>query len=464
MKIEISNKLTLSSFAAAKLPGSIKEKLTFQNPLWEDAVRMSRWTGNIRKELEFFQDIPGGLAVPRGFINSVKHLAAAAGEPIQIIDHRLTLPEIDFNFTGELRDYQEEAVAAVTGQDEGVLCAPTGSGKTIIALAIIAARRQPTLIIVHNKELMNQWMERIEAFTGILRAEIGQIGGGKKVIGEKITVGIVNSLYPIAQDIQQHFGHVIADECHRAPARMFTEALAAFDAKYILGLSATPFRRDGLSSVIFWHCGPLAHKIQQADLEMTGDIVPADVMLRYTRFQPLTDPGFEYGRALAELTEDYSRNSLIAADVAAEAKKGAGICLCLTDRKKHAETLKELIALHNVTADILTGELSAAKRAEIVGRLNTGDIKVLIATGALLGEGFDCRGLSTLFMATPISYQGRVIQYLGRVLRPAPGKSKALIYDYIDRPGVWVNSAHKRQDIYQRNKWSIGYEKKNLAA
>lgn len=463
MLIEIRNKLFLSRLPY-NLADKIKTKLTMANPAFAEAQKMDRWTGNIPRELRFYEKHDNGLAVPRGFLQTLNFMAAGEGERIEIIDKRRTLPEIVFDFSGELRGYQEDAVNATAALDESSLCAPTGSGKTVMALAIIAERQQPALIIVHTRELLKQWIDRIETFLNIPAYDIGVIGGGKKVIGEKITVAIVNSLYPIAQDIRHHFGHVIVDECHRAPARMFTEALAAFDARYILGLSATPFRRDGMSSAIFWHCGPLAHKINQADLEMTGDIVKADVILRHTGFHPSADPASQYSKALAELTEDYHRNALIARDVATEAAIGGGICLILTDRKKHAEALKDLISRHNVKADVLTGESSARERSEIVERLNRGDIEILIATGQLIGEGFDCKGLSTLFLATPISYQGRVIQYLGRVLRPAPGKKRALVFDYIDQDGVLRASAQKRQEIYNRNKWSIFYEKKNIAA
>ncbi len=463
MIIKIENQLILSSLSEARLSEAIKEKLTFRNPAWEEAVRMGRWTGHIQKELKFYRDIPGGLAIPRGLFRSIQLICSDIGEPVIIEDSRRTLPEIDFSFTGDLRDYQREAVAEVMDRGEATLSAPTGAGKTVIALAIIAERKQSCLVIVHNKELLQQWIDRIETFLGIPAEDIGQIGGGKKTIGQQITIGIVNSIYPIAGEIKKHFGHIIVDECHRAPSRTFTEALTAFDARFILGLSATPFRRDGLSSVIFWHCGPLV-KINPADVKATGAILPATVTLRHTGFSPLTDPADEYSRALQELTENHQRTALIAADIAQEAKTGGGILLCLTDRKSHAESLFCALQRHQQNSEILTGDLSAGKRAEIVERLNAGKIKVLIATGQLIGEGFDCKGLSTLFFTTPISYHGRVIQYLGRVLRPAAGKKQATVFDYIDAHGVFRAAARKRKEIYLKNNWRIYEETKNLAA
>jgi len=143
----------------------------------------------------------------------------------------------------------------MASRDFGALSAPTGSGKTVVTLALIAKRRQPVLIVVHTRELQDQWMARIETFLGIPREEVGIIGGGKKRIGSKITVALVQSLYKVAGDICHHVGHLVVDECHRAPSRTFTEAVTAFDCHYMTGLSATPWRRDGLSRLIYWYLG-----------------------------------------------------------------------------------------------------------------------------------------------------------------------------------------------------------------
>lgn len=454
MKIEIKNELFLTSLSD-KFSLEIISRLTIPNPAFQEAERMGRWTGNMVRDLKFYRRTNEGLAIPRGFLVQLINMARSAGESVEINDYRWTMPEVDFIFRGQLRDFQRQAVADMLNNNFGTLNAPTGSGKTVMALAIIAARRQPTLIIVHNKELLNQWIDRIGQFLDIPKTEIGQIGAGKKVIGRQITVGIINSIYPIAAPLlKHHIGHLVVDECHRTPSRTFTEAVSAFDCRYLLGLSATPYRRDGLTKLISWHLGDCRHNINRNELEQTGDIVPAEVIFRHTQFNSLADPSNEYTRMLSELTEDRDRNIQITADVVREARNGGGACLILTDRKEHAETLGEYINACGVHAEKLTGDMSAKDRQAIVERLNSGSVKVLVATGQLIGEGFDCKGLSTLFMATPISYHGRLIQYLGRVLRPAPGKSRAKVYDYIDPCGVLQASASKRQSIYRNNKWA----------
>jgi len=448
MKITIKNDLFLTELPD-HLMAEIQDRLTFTNPAYTEAEKMNRWTGNLDRELKFYRAENGGLHIPRGFIGQLISMARKAGIPFQIEDHRRTLPEVDFHFAGELRDFQQDAVNNLIKYDFATLPAPTGSGKTVIGLAMIAARRQPVLVIVHTRELLNQWIERIETFLGIPRSEIGIIGNGKKTIGERVTVGIVNSIYPMAGEIRQHIGHLIVDECHRTPSRTFTEAVSAFDCKFMLGLSATPYRRDGLSRLIFWHLGDVRHEIKAEDLQDSGDILRVKAIQRFTNFRSWADATTQYAQMLAELTQDNDRNELIAGDVIREAGNGGGICLVLTDRRDHALRLVTRIRAGGIRAEVLTGELPAKERQGIVDRLNAGAIKVLVATGQLIGEGFDCRELSTLFLTTPIRFDGRVRQYLGRVMRPAPGKDQAVVYDYVDSEvGVLRASARQRARVY----------------
>ena len=279
---------------------------------------------------------------------------------------------------------------------------------------------------------------------------MGFIGGGKKKIGKKITVALVQSLYKCALEVSQHIGNLVVDECHRAPSRTFTEAITEFDSKYMLGLSATPYRRDKLSKLIFWHIGDVHHEVDKNHLIETGDVLPVSVIIRETDFKPYFDPVNQYSKMLSELTMDDKRNRLIAADIAKETHKDKGVCLVLSDRKKHCETLLSLLKYkYKISADILTGSLSAAHRQKVLNRLNNGKVKVLIATGQLIGEGFDCKGLSTLFLSTPIRFSGRVVQYLGRILRPAPNKEKARLFDYVDiHVDTLKNAARARQKVY----------------
>jgi len=436
------------------LPGHvlslIQDRLTFPNPQHQENERRGFSNWNTPRYLHGYTMRGDMMIIPRGFIHQLLTILKGAGIKYHLDDRRRALSEVKFSFNGTLRDFQETAVKAVLARSFGVLDAPTGSGKTVMALAVIAERKQPTLIIVHTKELMSQWIERINSFLGIPSEEIGVIGSGKMRIG-RITVGIINSVYPVASEIRKYFGFLVVDECHRCPSRTFTEAVSSFDSRYMLGLSATPYRRDQLTRLIWWHCGDLIHKVDRKALVDEGHIIQADVITRETGFATRMDPKEQYSRVLSELTEDQERNKLIVDDVTREATEGSGICLVLTDRKSHCETLARLINQRGIKTDILTGDLGRKDRERIVSELNNGIIPVLVATGQLIGEGFDCKGLSTLFLATPIRFDGRLIQYLGRVLRPAPGKDKARVYDYADiKIGVLRNAARARARTFSR--------------
>mgnify|MGYP000936065655 CR=1 FL=1 len=455
MKITLTSHLDITG-APDPLLRKIRDAFTIENPRWVDNNRMSRWNGATDHWLTFYENHPGGLMIPRGAMGLILFFCKEMGVRYQIIDKRRTLPERDFTFAGILKGYQQSVTADILSRDFGVLQAPTGSGKTIMALAIIAARRQPCLIIVHSKELMDQWIERIGKFLEIPEAEIGVIGNGKRQAGEKITVGIVNSVYPAAKELKEHIGNLVIDECHRCPSRTFIDAVTAFDCQFMLGLSATPYRRDGLTKLIGWHLGR-KFEVKQADLTETDIILDVEVVRRDTMFTSCYDASEEYTRVLSELTEDAARNQLIARDVIREATNGGGICLVLTDRREHCSALAALISSSVIEVAILTGDVSNGSRKTIVELLNAGSIKVLVATGQLIGEGFDCKELSTLFLATPIKFDGRLTQYLGRVLRPAPGKDKAKVYDYCDvHVGVLAASARSRQQVYRKIDGEMG--------
>jgi len=450
--ITIANNLRLKNIPP-ELLSILTEKLEILNPKWLENERMRRWNRDTPQVLRFYDKVgPAGLWIPRGFMRQLILLCRKHNIQYQIDDQRRKLAPLKFDFNGSLRPFQQVAVDRMLTRDFGTLNSATGSGKTIMALYMIARRRQPALIVVHTKDLAVQWTQRIESFLGIDAANVGWIGGGKKTLGEKITIALVQSLYKCVEEVAGQIGFLVVDECHRCPSRTFTEAVTGFDSNYMLGLSATPWRRDKLSKLIFWHLGDVHHEVDKKQLIETGDVLPAEVIVRQTSFKPYYDPVNEYSKMLSELTADTDRNVLIAGDVAGESVNSAGICLVLSDRKAHCENLRALLKFRfKVEAELLTGDLSMDERQLVIGRLNQKKAKIVIATGQLVGEGFDCRDLSTLFLATPIRFSGRVLQYLGRVLRPAPGKKMARVFDYVD---VHVDTLNKaamaRQKVYQR--------------
>ena len=430
------------------------ETLKFVNPKWLENERLGRWNRGTPRELRFFDKLRGGgLWIPRGYMRQLILLCRRYKTAYQIDDQRRTLPAVNFDFNGRLKPFQQKAVQAMLAKEFGTLSAPTGSGKTVMALFMMAKRKQPALIVVHTRDLALQWIDRIEGFFGISADNVGFIGGGKKTVGAKVTVALVQSLYKCAEEVSKEIGFLVVDECHRCPSRTFTEAVSDFDANYMLGLSATPWRRDKLTKVIFWHLGDLHHKVDQRRLVERGHVLSAEVIVRETDFKPFFDPVNEYSKMMSELTSDDERNRLIAADIAREVSENQGVCLVLSDRKKHCESLQAILRYkHKISSEVLTGDLNVGQRQAVLDRLNQGEVRVLLATGQLIGEGFDHRDLSPLFLATPVKFSGRVMQYLGRVLRPAPGKEKALVYDYVDvNVDVLVAAARARQKVYNKN-------------
>ena len=448
MDLTISNEIILSGMQP-ETRQAIRGRLTMPNPKHREAERMGRYTANIPEYLKFYTETASGLICPRGAAGQIFKICQNHREDISVIDQRRTLPPVDFDFQGTLRPYQIPAVKGSLNHSFGLLEAPTGSGKTAMALYMIAERRQPVLICVHTRELLNQWMDRINQFLGIPWDEIGIIGNGKFRIGDRITVAMVQTLYKRAAEVSPHVGYIILDECHKAPAMQYIQAVEQFDCKYMSGLTATPWRRDGLTNVIHWHIGDVIGKIQKAELVENGNLCKGVVRWVKTDFETNIDASEQYSRALASLVDDEDRNKLIARTVAEN--NGTGISLILSDRKAHCWTLADILSdRHGIEAAVLTGSTSNPERQKILESLKAGKCRYLIATGQLVGEGFDLPAISSMFLTTPIKFSGRVIQYIGRALRPAPGKEKAYIFDFVDHLNpVFRASAKKRFYTYQ---------------
>lgn len=454
MKIILSNLIQLPD-PPADLKEYLRQSLTIQNPKWVENNRQGRWNKGVPEKLEFFSESPNGFSIPRGYMRQLINACHRYNVSFNIEDNRFLAEEQPFEFKGTLKPFQQTACDAVLKKHFSVLTAPTGAGKTVMMLYIIAERKQPTLIVVHTKDLAVQWVNRIETFLGIPENEIGFIGGGKFKLGKMLTVAMVQTLYKKTEEVKPHIGHIVVDECHRTPSRTFTEALKEFECYYMTGLSATPYRRDKLSKLIFWHLGDVAHQIEKDHLLNTGDLLQAEVIFRNTEFDSDLDPTLYYTKVMSELIEDNGRNTLIAEDIAKETEDKEGVCLILSDRKAHCHRIASILNIdHNIEADILTGDLNTSERGEILSKLESGQIKVLIATSQLLGEGFDSKTLSTLFLIYPIKFSGRLLQYLGRILRPGANRKTARVFDYVDHK-IGVLEAAAKSRLYVYNKENI---------
>ena len=425
---------------------ALQDKLTIDNPQYHAAKKYGRWVGkNFKQKLFFYQLDESGIVFPRGFAAQAVALCKTyMGQGPKIEDKRRRLPEVDFSFQGELRPYQKEAVDDVLRKHFGVLVAGTGSGKTVMALEVIAQRRQPALILVHSRELLYQWEERIMQFLGI---KAGLIGDSKYDI-QPLSIAIVNTARKKLDALVPCFGHLIVDECHRVPAALFTEVVKRFDSYFMLGLSATAYRReDGLTPLIYLYMGDRSHQVDPQKLAQSGAVLEPEFVQRATGFKYVFRGNYQ--TLMNSLTKNEARNQQIADDINAEARETAGIILVVSDRVAHCQILAKLLAEKGLQASVLTGKQPAPARSAIVEALHRGEVKILVSTLQLVGEGFDAAGLTTLFLTTPIKFTGRLRQVIGRILRPAAGKLPKVI-DYVDEGvGVLRNSARIRRQAYE---------------
>lgn len=438
MNIRIRNMIEIEkpqvgSFAMFR----ITQKLTLDNPKYLENQRMDYSNYNTPKELRFYKSGKDILSIPRGCMKIATDILDEEGLTYKIYDETETRPRCFLTFRGELREYQQEAVEAVLSSPIGFLSAGTAAGKTVMAMNVMARRDQPTLILVHTKELLHQWGERLRDFLGI---EAGLLGDGYKKI-KPVTVGIVQSVKSNLPDLQGWFGQVIVDEAHRAPTMTFTDCIQAFPCKYLLGLSATPYRSDGLTQIIHWTMGDLVHQVDNEALKEKGSILKPEIIIRETGFESPDFPN--WNKLVTGLINDPDRNKLIAGDVSTEK---SGVNLICSERKAHLKTLANMV---DGESAILTGETTKAQRRKIIHLIREGMLQNIFSTPNVLGEGFDCPELTNLFLTTPMSFEGKIKQIAGRILRPKEGKQPK-IYDYADVKFPALNrQAETRQQIYQ---------------
>ena len=429
-----------------RLEKALKERLTIDNPQYLSAKKYGRWVGKkLQPTLTYYEIVPGGIRFPRGFANQAILICRELHlDDPEIVDNRRLLPEIDYTFAGDLRPYQQEAVDLVVKKSFGVLEAGTGSGKTVMALKVIAERKQPTLVLVHSKELLLQWEQRIKQF---LNCEVGLVGDGKFKIAP-LTVAIVNTARKRVDELIPHFGHLIVDECHRVPAGLFTDVVSKFDCNYLLGLSATAFRReDELTCLIYYFMGDRIHQVDQAELQAVGAILKPTHIAVKTGFEYHYDG--DYQALIKQVVEHEGRNRKIVDDIKKVVSEKKGVSLVVSDRVGHCELLADLLTKAGVSCEVLTGKVSAELRSKIVDGVQAGRVQVLVASFRLISEGFDCPRLDTLFLTTPVAFEGALLQVCGRIMRPAEGK-RARVYDYVDeKVAPLARSARLRKEVFR---------------
>lgn len=423
-------------FEKAALPPALANRLirlaAFQNPKFyqAQAMRMSVW--DTPRVIACAENYPRHIALPRGCLGAVEQLLKSNGISLELHDERFSGLPVDAGFTGVLRANQERAVTEVLVHDFGVLCAPTAFGKTVTAAALIARRATNTLILVHRTELLKQWQERLQRFLGVGKAVVGTIGGGKAKPTGLIDIAVMQSLsrYGEVNPLVGNYGQVIVDECHHIGAVSFEAILKQIKAKYVLGLTATPIRRDGHQAIIFMQCGPIRH------LATRSESAPHDLEViprAYSRTISMA-PDARIQDVFKHLAQDVARTDAIADEVEKAFSHGRKV-LVLTERTEHVEAILQALEAKALPVVGLHGRMPKKQRSALIEQLEAmppDAPRVLLATGKLVGEGFDHPPLDTLILAMPISWKGNLQQYAGRLHREHATKTDVRIIDFID--------------------------------
>ena len=422
----------------------IMNDLTLRNPAYDQAVRQGRNVYSIPEFIELYRTDNGVLTIPRGYGKKLIQRLQEHGVQVQWRDQRLMLANVKFHSSIRLRDYQESAVKALLKSRQGGVVAPCGAGKTMILLEAMVRIGQPALWVTHTTELAEQVIKRACEVLNITEDEIGRIYGGQMTVGERFTVALVQSLSKIDMEaIRDKFGAILVDEAHHMAATTFFHPVGQFPAMYRLWASATPERSDGLTEMVFAGAGPILYEIEQAAVPT---IIPRLEVIE-TDFATHDE---DYTKLIGALIGDEQRNHLVARTIAQQAV--GHFSLVLSDRIEHLETLRALLKemLPDLTIEVLTGSLKKSERVDVMDRMQSKQIDILLAT-QLAREGLDIKHLDRLFLTTPKRAAGAVQQEVGRVMRPDAGKQDAVVFDFWDsRSPILKAQFWKRREVYRR--------------
>jgi superfamily II DNA or RNA helicase len=397
---------------------------------------MSLPTFNKPRVIACGEDLSNYIALPRGCFAETVQLLETHHIKTEIRDEQFVGRAIDVEFSDQLRPAQADAAAMIAKHDDGILCAPTAFGKTALAAWMIASRKVNTLVLVHRQQLLDQWHARLAMFLNLPAKSIGQVGGGKNERSGFVDIAIIPSTHDKAgvKDLVADYGQVIVDECHHLPAFTFEQVMKQVKAKYVLGLTATPERKDGHHPILYMQCGPIRYKMSARTMTASSPF-EHEVIPRLTEFRiPIEQVEMTIQEIYGALAIDDTRNELIVGDLLSAVHNGRSPLL-LTARTEHLKHFEEALVSEVGNVFVLKGGTGKKQRrliTEAIGGLPENAPRVILATGFYIGEGFDEARLDTPFLAMPISWKGTLQQYVGRLHRLHDAKRVVKVYDYVD--------------------------------
>ncbi len=440
------------------LLNEIKRLAAFQNPEFYKKQSLRLSTAMTPRVIACAEDLAQHIALPRGCLGDLEELFRVHGVELQVEDQRQEGEALQLAFKGELTGGQKGAAEALLRHDIGVFVAPPGVGKTVLGTYLVAKRARSTLVLVHRQPLLDQWVAQLSMFLGLEAKEIGQIGGGKRKPNGRLDVAMIQSLVRKGnvEDLVATYGHVIVDECHHVPAVSFERVLSEVKARYVVGLTATPYRRDGHHPILEMQLGPVRFAVNPKS-QAARRPFEHRLIIRETSFR-LKGDGTEakIQEIYAALASDEARNRMILDDVLHALEEGRSPIL-LTERRDHLEYFAEQLRGFVRHLVVLQGGMSPKERRELGARLAAvpdEEERLVLATGRYIGEGFDDLRLDTLMLAMPVSWKGTLVQYTGRLHRLHPRKSEVRIFDYVDREVAMLARMFERR---LRTYRAIGY-------
>jgi superfamily II DNA or RNA helicase len=449
LTIRLANDVKINRNAiSTSLINFLKEELNFLNVEFLVKKKMGKNVFGTERYFKLVEETENEVIIPRGFIGKIIRFCRENKIEYDFKDERKKLKEVSFLFNAQLLEHQQIVIETIAKKDLGVIVAPAGSGKTIVGLKIIAEKKQSALIITHRKQIADQWIERIETFLGIPKNEIGKIGQGKTKIGKQITVAMIQSLSKELEKsdtvkLLNAFGTIILDECHHIPAETFRNTISKLQTFYLYGLTATPFRKYNDSKLIFIHLGEVIAEIKSDEISTTKK---PKIIIRNTELDvPFNSKTDKFETVSKILVHDSTRNKAILEDVINELKSDKK-AIIITERKEHIDSLYQYLK-QSYEVITLSGEDSESSKNSKWKLLKEGNYQVLITTGQFFGEGTDLQNANCLFLVYPFSFEGKLIQYIGRVQR---SEITPTIYDYRDSKIDYLNKMFLKRNVYYR--------------